>query len=75
MKENYDIFLSILEIIECPHRTDEATVPKAGIPSAGMPGRKQVVLEYSIGIARIDKAVPRWSPTGTPVYAGCAGEI
>jgi hypothetical protein len=40
------------ELINCPHSLDIATIPKDGIDK----NPKQVVLQYSIGFIRIQKA-------------------
>ena len=42
----------IKEIINCPHGVDAATVPRNGIEASP----SQVVLQYSIGYARIERA-------------------
>ena len=51
-QRNDKLIAMLKEILDCPHGVDQATIPKAGIEAAP----EQVVLNYSIGLARIRKA-------------------
>ena len=52
MDEIDELRESLSDIIECPHGVDQATISKEGIEAHP----EQVILEYSIGLQRVQRA-------------------